>query len=78
MQKPIIARITPFLFLGVAIVAFILGLVVMAYIFIFGALVGLFIFTIAWIRDKFFPTKNIAVRNPRPRHGETIDHDDLK
>jgi O-antigen/teichoic acid export membrane protein len=77
MQKPILARITPFLFLGIAIVAFLFSLVIMAYIFLFGAIVGIGLFVITWIRDKFFPTKKVTVTRPR-RSGQTIDHDDLK
>jgi hypothetical protein len=68
------ARLIPFILLGVAIVAFVLGMIVMAYVFVFGALLGMAIFAIAWVRTKFFPnnTKGVVKR------GRTYDHNDLK
>jgi hypothetical protein len=67
------ARLLPFIFLGVAIVAFIFGLIVMAYIFVVGAIVGMGLFAIAWIRQRFFANKDIAV--PK-RQSRTINHDE--
>jgi hypothetical protein len=71
-MQSIIARLTPFILLGVALVAFIFGMILMAYLFVFGALVGLSIFAIAWVRAKLFPTKTIV------KSGRTYDHHDLK
>jgi hypothetical protein len=70
-MQSIFARLIPFILLGVAIVAFAIGMIVMAYIFIFGAALGLFFFAIAWLRSKFFAEKTIVVT----KRGRTIDHD---
>jgi hypothetical protein len=70
MKQPILARLVPFLLLGVAIVAFLFGMLLMAYLFVFGALLGLALFMISWVRERFFPTKTIVKRS-----GRTIDQD---
>ncbi|MHB1946695.1 MAG: hypothetical protein ACYCQI_01100 [Gammaproteobacteria bacterium] len=67
------ARLVPFLFLGIAIVAFAFGLILLTYLFVFGAIVGLTLFLIVWIRDKFFPSKSLT--KPQKRKGRTIDHE---
>ena len=72
-MQNLFARLVPFIFLGIAIVAFIFGLMLLTYLFVFGALVGLVLFTVAWIRQKFFASKQISV--PK-RRGQTIDHDE--
>lgn len=66
------ARLMPFLLLGMAIVAFAFGIVLFAYLLLFGALVGLVLFVIAWIRDKFIRSKR---KNMTKTSHRTIDHD---
>jgi len=73
MQK-LFAKITPFIVLGIAIVAFIFGLVLLSYLLFFGAMVGLALFAFTWIKEKFFPPK--ALTRPK-KHGRTLDHDDF-
>jgi hypothetical protein len=72
-MQNLIGRIMPFIMAGVALVAFILGLVFLAYIFIFGAIVGLVLFAAAWIKQRFFASKKISIPKRQPR---TIDHDE--
>ncbi|HLB41327.1 MAG TPA: hypothetical protein VJN02_00495 [Gammaproteobacteria bacterium] len=50
-------QLVPFIFIGIAIVAFIFGIMLLAYLFFFGAIIGLILFIVTWIRQKFFPTK---------------------
>ncbi len=69
-MSKIIARLTPFILLGMAIVGFAFGLFLFAYLLFFGAAVGLAIFAAAWIKGKFFPSKQI-VRDEKD--GRTID-----
>ncbi len=72
MQK-ILATIMPFILLGIALVAFFLGLMLLAYIFVFGAIVGLVLYAATWIKEKFFPSKSIVKRKSS---GRTIDHEE--
>lgn len=67
------ARLIPFVLLGIAIVAFAFGLILLTYLFIFGAIVGLILFLINWIRAKFFPTKKMTKHN-KPT-GRTFDQE---
>lgn len=72
------ARLVPFILLGIAIVAFAFGLILLTYLFVIGAIVGLTLFLISWIRNKFFPNKNMTKpQQSQRRKGRTIDHDDL-
>ena len=68
-------RLVPFLLIGIALVAFAFGIILLAYLFLIGALVGLILFFIAWLRAKFFPKKTLS--KPRSmKQGRTIDSDD--
>ncbi len=70
-----LAKIMPFFVLGLMIVIFVVGFVLLSYLLIFGALIGFVLFTIAWLREKLFPTKRITVT--KPKEGRIIDHDDI-
>lgn len=74
MQR-FINQLLPFLFVGIAIAAFAFGIVLLAYLFLFGALVGVALFIISWIRYKFFPPK---MPEKRKKSGRVIDSDDWK
>lgn len=77
MQR-FINQLIPFLLIGVAIVAFVFGIMLLAYLFLFGAIVGLTLFIISWIRNKFFAPKNLPVKKTAAKKGRIIDSDDWK
>jgi hypothetical protein len=72
MMQNLIGRIVPFIFLGIMIVIFVLGLILFSYVLIVGAIIGVALFFIAWLKEKFFPTKEIQ----KPPRGRTFEHDD--
>jgi hypothetical protein len=72
-MKNLYAKIMPFLMLGVGLVALFFSLMLLAYLFIFGAIVGLVLFAIAWIRAKYFSSRKIIVPT---RPGRTFDHEE--
>jgi hypothetical protein len=57
------------------IVLFIVGIVLLSYLLIFGAIVGVFLFFIQWLREKLF-FKPSSPKNKEKGH--TIDHDNHK
>lgn len=69
------AKLIPFLLIGCAIVAFAFGIVLLSYLFFLGALVGLILFIMTLIKEKFFPGKRSM---PQKKTGRTIDSDDWK
>lgn len=75
MQR-FINQLIPFLLIGIAIVAFAFGIMLLAYLFLFGAIVGFVLFGINWLREKFFPTKTIT--KAEKKQGRIIDTDDWK
>ena len=76
-MKRIINQLIPFILFGIAIVAFAFGIVLFAYLFFFGAIVGFILFTLSWIRDKWFTPKK-PVKSPPPKTGRVIDSDHWK
>ncbi len=71
------AKLIPFLLIGIALVAFAFGIVLLAYLFFLGAVVGLVLFVFTWIREKFFRKKTNTPQT-RKKAGRTIDSDDWK
>jgi len=74
-MHPFFARIVPFIFFGVMLVVFVAGLVIVSYLLIFGAIVGLFLFCIAWIKDLITKRKNSFPEVKKQNKGKTIDHE---
>ena len=50
-------RLVPFILLGIAIIVFAFGIILFAYLFLFGAIIGFILFGMIWIRKKFFASK---------------------
>lgn len=75
-MRQFIKQLVPFLLIGVAIVAFAFGIMLLAYLFLLGAIVGLTLFMIAWIKDKFSRKKKLPQK--RPPSGRVIDSDEWK
>lgn len=76
MQK-LINSLMPFLLAGIAIVAFAFGVMLLAYLFLFGALIGISLFVINWLRNKFYPPKTIKPHDST-KTGRIIDSKDWK
>lgn len=57
-----LARVIPFLLLGMALVAFAFGLLLFTYLLVFGAIVGVALYAATWLKQKFFPSKQIIKR----------------
>lgn len=76
MQR-LLNQLVPFILAGIALVAFAFGIVLLAYLFLFGAILGFILFIISWIRNRFFPPKTIT-RDTRKKSGRIIDSDDWK
>lgn len=75
----VLAAILPFLFAGITIVLFVVGIIIFSYILLFGALVGLILFIIAFIFMKIKMhqlRKQFKQSSVSSRKGRTIDHDD--
>lgn len=75
-MRNFLSKLLPFIFMGIALVAFIFGIMLLAYLFFFGALIGLVLFCIAYIRDKFFLKKKTVSKTKSK--GRIIDSDDWK
>lgn len=78
MSRPVslLNKIIPFLMVGIALVAFVLGIMLMVYLFLFGAIVGFILFIISWIRQRYFLPK--PKTKASAKSGRIIDSDDWK
>jgi len=69
----------PFVFVGFALVALIFGIMLLAYLFFFGAVVGMVLYAIAAIRERFFaPKRKPLDKTKSPQSGRIIDTDDWR
>lgn len=77
-----LARIMPFIGLGLFIVLLVFGIVFISYVLFFGAIVGLVLFAIAWVRTKLAERNavNISPQGQQQQHqhqGRVYDHDEI-
>jgi hypothetical protein len=75
-MNKLLSKIVPFLILGMALVALAFGIMLLVYLFFFGAIVGIVLYTFMLIRDKFFPSKKPPTT--LKKQGRTIDSDDWR
>ena len=61
--------VMPFIGMGIFLVLLAVGVVVFSYLLILGAVVGIILFGVFWIYQKFTTPR-------RPRSPQTIDHDE--
>jgi len=79
VKNKIVGTLISFIGMGVFVVLFILGLIFFSYLLIIGAIVGLILFGIAYLRAKFFQQKvkktEPSSTHKKVHHGRTIDHE---
>lgn len=76
-MKSILAKIWPFIAFGIIIFILAIGFVILSYVLIFGAFIGLLLFAIQWLREKLSPKKPPKTPKNVEQKGRVIDHDDL-
>ena len=74
-MQSFMARLLPFIFLGILLVLVVAGVILFSYLLIFGAMVGLFLFLVAWIKGLFFRNKQKYPAEYQKKKGRIIDHD---
>lgn len=79
-MQQLLSRLLPFLIAGVAIVAMTFGVILLAYLFVFGAIVGVVLFALNWVRDNFFgkPKKPTKTETKNKSQGRIIDSNDWR
>jgi len=70
-------RLLPFFIAGIALVVMFFGMVLLAYLLIFGTIVGIVLFLINWIRDNFRGTKKSRPPTTKSQ-GRVIDSNDWR
>lgn len=73
-MRPFIERFLPFIFLGIAITLGFFSLILLGYLFLFGLIVGVVLYGIAWLRMRFFQSKTTShFPNKISKSGRTFD-----
>lgn len=73
----------PFIGLGLFIVLLVFGIVFISYVLFFGAIVGLVLFAIAWVRTKFAKRNAVNIspqgqqQQQHQHQGRVYDHDKI-
>ncbi|MCW5588432.1 MAG: hypothetical protein KIT27_02090 [Legionellales bacterium] len=75
-QHSLFEKIIPFIALGITIAIAIFLFIVGLYILFYGALIGLIIFTVVFLKNKLFGSSNKLPRESA--HSKTYDHDEFK
>ena len=68
------SRLTQYLTFGVVVLLLILAVVAFSYILIFGALIGVVLFAISYVKQRWFNTGKGKINQPG-KTNRTIDHD---
>ncbi len=75
LLKRLTDQIIPFLLLGILIVLVVIGIVVFSWILIVGAITGLVLYAIAWLRHKLFPSRHKNLQTGTEHRGRTFDNE---
>lgn len=73
-HESIFEKVMPYITVGIFIALAIVGIILLSYLLIWGAIIGLVIYAIAYVKERFFPSKKPVKHEQK---GRTIDHDDL-
>jgi len=74
-MQSFMARLLPFIFLGILLVLVVVGVILFSYLLLFGAMVGLILFGVAWIKGLFSRNKQKYPAAYHKKQGRIIDHD---
>ncbi len=69
-------RLIPFIIAGVLIVIAAFSLIILAYLFLIGSIIGVILFGINWVRAKWMTSKTTIP--PKQPSGRIIDSDDWR
>lgn len=72
---PLLNRLIPFVIAGIMLAIFAFGLILLAYLFLIGTVLGIILFAINWIRARFVKTTK---KKPLKPSGRVIDSDDWR
>ena len=76
-MKNLIAKLIPFILVGMAIVAFSFGIILFIYLILIGTAVGAVLFFIQWIKIKIFQKKHVK-SSTKAKKGRIINSDDWR
>jgi len=79
----ILGKIMPFIGIGIFLVIVIIALVLLSYVLLIGGAIGLILFCITFLKQKFFPGKSqkTSMHSEKGRkqiRSRTFDHDEFK
>jgi hypothetical protein len=76
-MRRLLNQFLPFVFVGIALVALAFGIMLLVHLLFLGAIVGAVLYTISYVREKFFMAKSPAPTQKKST-GRIIDSDDWR
>jgi Ca2+/Na+ antiporter len=70
-------RILPYLLLGIMLTVAVGLMTLFSVLAVIGAIIGLCLYAVYAIRQRFWPAKSRFTSDKKPRQGRIIEHDDL-
>jgi len=67
-----------FVGMGIFLVLMIAGIFLLSALLIWGAVIGIVLFAISYIKQRLFPSKKKGMSPPSGHSGRTFEHDDSK
>lgn len=74
-MKHFTQKLVPFFVLGIVLVIFALGIMLVTYLLLLGAIAGSVLYVISWVKETFFHPK-APTSHKKPQAGRIIDLDD--
>lgn len=71
-MKQFTQKLIPFFVLGMILVIFAFGIMLVTYLLLLGAIAGSILYIISWIKEKFFHSQAPAAHR-KPQTGRIID-----
>lgn len=68
-------RLVPFIIAGIMLAVMAFGLILLAYLFLIGTVIGMVLYAFNWVRERYFRPPN---KQPRQPSGRVIDSDDWR
>lgn len=68
-------RLTPFIIAGIMLAVMAFGMILLAYLFLIGTVIGMILYAFNWIRERYFTPRK---KQPRQPSGRVIDSDEWR
>lgn len=77
-HQSVLAKIMPFIGIGIFLVFMLIAFVLLSYVLLFGALIGVALFVVAYIKQKFFISRNKPTATSKPKLSHVFENNEFE